>query len=471
MSFTSSLSDLVTANRNGLLGSAKGRWTRVPLGSVAEVQNGYPFPSSGFSTTVGMPLIRIRDISSDATEVYFRGAYDEAFVVEPGDLLVGMDGDFNARLWRGPRGLLNQRVCRILPDQRVVDQRFLAYVLPGYLSAINAETSSVTVKHLSSKTVKEIPLPLPSLAEQRRLVAALDEHLSGLSAAIASLSRAQRNIARYTAAVRSDAVTGNLGRSCDERRLPVADLGEEYPLPHGWEWATIADVCEKIDNGNTPPAEKMYSGQGEIPFVKVYNLTKTGRLDFSVRPTFIDRSTHEGPLRRSRLLPGDVLMNIVGPPLGKVSIVPDTHAEWNTNQAVVAFRVAPRLSSRYLAVALMAEPVIKRLTSKARATAGQHNISLTMCRSLRMPLPPLAEQLRIVDEVDRRMALTDRLSAQLATQLARAERLGRSVLRHAIEGELVSCGSDTELAASLLKAAEGVQPIPVARFCSSPQRR
>src|SRR5262245_41544663 len=106
------------------------------------------------------------------------------------------------------------------------------------------------------------------------------------------------------------------------------------PLPSQWKWSIAADCCAVVASGGTPPAHLMYFDKGEVPFIKVYNLTFCGILDFKIKPTFIDRSTHCGRLSRSRVLPGDVLINIVGPPLGKVAIVSNEYPEWNINQAI-----------------------------------------------------------------------------------------------------------------------------------------
>ena len=108
----------------------------------------------------------------------------------------------------------------------------------------------------------------------------------------------------------------------------VAGLGA---LPEGWVYATAEQMCDPIVSGSTPAPAAMFSGEGEIPFLKVYNLTFDGTLDLTVKPTFVKRETHDGMLARSRSYPGDVLM-IVGPPLGKISIVSDLHPEWNINR-------------------------------------------------------------------------------------------------------------------------------------------
>jgi type I restriction enzyme S subunit len=131
----------------------------------------------------------------------------------------------------------------------------------------------------------------------------------------------------------------------------------------------------------------MYPGRGDIPFLKVYNLTRDGVVDFSVRPTFIDRSTHERMLGRSRVGPGDVLTDIVGPPLGNAAVMPDSWPEWNINQAIVSFRAGPDIHRDWLALVLRSPFILSLLQKIARATAGQYGISLSTCRELPFPVP------------------------------------------------------------------------------------
>lgn len=89
------------------------RWRAARLKDVTELTNGFPFNSERFSDTVGMRLVRIRDLSGAPTETRFDGEIPLTAVVEDGDLLVGMDGDFNAVEWIGGRAALNQRLCRL----------------------------------------------------------------------------------------------------------------------------------------------------------------------------------------------------------------------------------------------------------------------------------------------------------------------------------------------------------------------
>lgn len=164
-------------------------WQRVLLTDISTIQNGFPFPSDKFTKGVGMPLIRIRDIGNPYTQDYFNGEFDDEYIVNKGDVLIGMDGDFKLSRWNGNQGLLNQRVCRIILQSSYYSEQFLILVLPSFLDAIHSKTSSVTVKHLSSRTIQEIPLPLPPLAEQQRIVAKIEELFGGLESTLEGINK------------------------------------------------------------------------------------------------------------------------------------------------------------------------------------------------------------------------------------------------------------------------------------------
>ena len=160
MAFTRSIDELIKNDKTGLLGKHPS-WKRVKLSLIASILNGAPFESSKFSPSEGTPLIRIRDLLTGSTETFYTGEYQDTYLINKGDLLIGMDGDFNSCLWNGATGLLNQRVCKVTIETELYDKTFVNLLLPGYLTSINEHTSSVTVKHLSSKTIGDIDLPLP----------------------------------------------------------------------------------------------------------------------------------------------------------------------------------------------------------------------------------------------------------------------------------------------------------------------
>ena len=160
-------------------------WINKKLWEVARVQNGYAFDSKQFNERGnGTPLIRIRDIKRNQTQTYTTEKCSEEFHIENGDLLIGMDGDFNVCSWEGGHAYLNQRVCHVVPSDKILS-RFLYYLLPFPLKIINDKTTFATVKHLSSKQVGNIVMPVPEIDEQKRIVERLDAafaHIDDLKA-------------------------------------------------------------------------------------------------------------------------------------------------------------------------------------------------------------------------------------------------------------------------------------------------
>ena len=151
-------------------------WTWVPLADVAWPQAGFAFKSDQFNEVGhGTPLIRIRDIANSTTQAHFDGEFREEFLVDTGDYLVGMDGNFNVRQWTGPRALLNQRVTRLVFFGSEVGARFIAVALQQRLDELHGSKAYTTVQHLSGKQIAQSPIPLPPAPEQHRIVARMDE--------------------------------------------------------------------------------------------------------------------------------------------------------------------------------------------------------------------------------------------------------------------------------------------------------
>lgn len=360
---------------------------------------------------------------------------------------------------------------RIHPE---IDKKWVLYALSAPQTRQRAESRirGVGRPRLGLGEIRKLPIPLPPLSEQRRIAATLEDHLSRLEAGGSLIKSLITRSIRLRKATLKSAVRGTNGNrerdfedavTSAQNIRPSArfDHRELHPLPKGWTWVAAEEVCTTIACGGTPRAELMHSQYGDVPFLKVYNLTQHGYIDFTVRPTFIDRETHDGQLRRSKVFPGDVLTNIVGPPLGKTVVVPDSYPEWNINQAIVVFRAGARLSPNWLALVLQAPSVLRRLQSTARATAGQFNIALSTCRSLPIPLPPAAEQDQITETVRQTLYAVTGAEQGINFCRAREGHLRRGLLAEAYAGRLVPQDPRDEPASVLvdrISAQRAAQP-------------
>lgn len=494
MAFTMTVAELIDADASGLLGK-HATWERVRLAEVATILNGAPFDSALFSTTEGMPLVRIRDVTTGQTSTYYIGPYENEYLVQQGELLVGMDGDFNSGFWGSKTALLNQRVCKISPVESFYDKRLLAFTLPGYLAAINANTPSVTVKHLSSKTIGEIGLPLPPRAEQTRIVAKLEELFSDLDAGVAELKSAQKKLAQYRQSLLKAAVEGaltaewranntpaetgvqllerilqerharwevkQLAKFSEQGKTPPKDWQKKYPepvqpettnlpeLPDGWIWASL-DMLGEIASGVAKGTKRDGSVPvREVPYLRVANVQR-GYLDLTEVKTImaVERDIEELTLRN-----GDVLFNEGGDrdKLGRGWVWRDEVKECIHQNHV--FRMRPYLSE------LQPELISHRgntfgklwFQNAGKQTTNLASINMTMLRVFPVPVAPADEQLEMLEQIRTQL---DKLNQQeqatdLALKQAAAQR--QNILRTAFTGQLVPQDPTNESASVLME--------------------
>lgn len=164
------------------LGSIPEGWAVIPLFEVADVGFGFSFKSNRFAGTGAFPVIRIRDVPAGATNTFSDEDPGERYRVEDGDVLIGMDGDFHLRQWRGGEAWLNQRVARLRP-RRGLAALHLMLALQRPIREWNEAISGTTVAHLGKRHLEQIHLIRPHddvLAQSTPLFDDLSRHMCAL---------------------------------------------------------------------------------------------------------------------------------------------------------------------------------------------------------------------------------------------------------------------------------------------------
>jgi type I restriction enzyme, S subunit len=432
MSFSASIVELVEGSASGLVGIAPW-WKRVALGDVASILNGYPWKSVYFNDHSGTPLIRIRDVTSGRTETRFRGHVEDGYWIENGDLLVGMDGDFSTRVWNGGRALLNQRVCRISTEQGFYLKGFLAKVLPGYLQLINQETHSVTVKHLSSNTLAELPLPLPPLSEQKRIVAKIDSLSAESGRARNHLDHLPRLVEKYKQAVLAAAFRGELTREWRKGASTGA-----------WVSSTIGEVAT-IASGQTPKGiETVLTADGEVPWFKVSSMNEPGNLD-GLRSSQFRLSRQQAHRLGLRLVsPGSITFPKRGGAIAtnkKRRVLVEGALDLNL-MVLTARAVTPNFLWWWMQELDLAS--ISNGSNVPQINNGD-------IAPLKIEVPPPAEQDEISRKVAEAFAWIDRLASEARNARTLVDHLDQAVLAKAFRGELVPQDSSDEHASVLLE--------------------
>lgn len=138
-------------------------WNCRYLTEIADIHFGFPFNSRLFNERKkGTPIIRIRDLSKNYSDTYTDEKCDDEFLVKPGELLVGMDGEFRPYIWKGIPSLLNQRICRIVGKKSIYSTHFLRFLLKEPLEIIEESVAGTTVKHLLKTNIDALKIVVPT---------------------------------------------------------------------------------------------------------------------------------------------------------------------------------------------------------------------------------------------------------------------------------------------------------------------
>lgn len=386
-------------------------WASKGLQEILSIQNGYAFDSKLFGA-VGFPLIRIRDLKGGiTTETNFSGAYDEKYVVQAGDFLIGMDGEFGCYEWKGEPALLNQRVCRLTGFHHELEPRFLFYGINAHLKAIEEVTGFTTVKHLSSKQVLDIQMLMPPRVEQRRIVAILDEAFAGIATAKANAEKNLQNARE---------LFGCLSAAVLDQLAPISRI------------ASLEDVAEpgcSLSYGIVQPGDEVAGG---LPIVRPVDLndglvTLDGlkRIDPALARSY-ERTTLKG---------NDILLCVRGT-TGALALADSELAGANVTRGIVPIRFDEAQLSQDFGYWLMrSEPVQMQIKAKTYGTALTQ-INIRDLRQLTLPVPPKHEQEVASKRFHELSVATDQLVDTYQRKLAAQDGLKKSLLHQAFNGKL-----------------------------------
>ncbi len=391
----------------------KSSWRNSRLGDLIQVQNGYAFDSKAFSPEGALPLIRIRDLKKGTeTQTRYTGEYDERYVVQSGDLLIGMDGEFGCYEWKGPDALLNQRVCRLQGFSGSIEPRFLFFGVNSHLKEIEEVTGFTTVKHLSSKQILSIDFPIPPIDEQKRIVAILDE-------AFAAIDKAKQNAEK------------NLQNA---RELFESYLQKVFSNNKEDSSTTLlGDLCSLITDGkhgdciNEPGSGYYFLSAKDV---------RSGTLNYEGARQ-ITKADFEETHRRTALKPGDICMVNTGATIGRLALAPnDPRTERTTFQKSVAVikPIASSLDNSYCSYLLRAD--LKRLVRVSSGAAVKNLLIGDMKKHVVHVPTSLGEQRSIVGKLDNLSFEIENLEVIYSDKVSSLQSLKKSILQKAFNGEL-----------------------------------
>lgn len=289
------------------------------------------------------------------------------------------------------------------------DLRFFKYLLDHL--QLGRMDRSTAVPGLSRDDYNSKEVSIPDIGEQRAIVAEIEKQFTRLEAGMGALRRAQAHLKRYRAAVLKAACEGQL-----------VSGNSRY-----WKHTTLENVCAKVTDGDHQPPPKVSAG---IPFLTIGNIS-SGRLDFSDT-----RFVPEGYFSRIKAdrVPkiNDVLYSVVGATIG-IPVLVTTDQRFCFQRHIALLRPSAAILPTFLWL-FMASPDTFRSAWAKTTGSAQPTLPLKRLRSLSIALPPLADQTRIVAEVERRLTVLKELDAAVSANLRRAIRLRQALLQEAFNG-------------------------------------
>jgi type I restriction enzyme S subunit len=327
----------------------------------------------------------------------------------------------------------------------------------GFVRAMSDLVQGALYPAVRPKDIRAFELAVPSLEKQRRIVDDIEKQFSRLDEAVANLKRVKANLKRYKAAVLKAAVEGRLvpteaalarreGRGYESAAKLLRRIDESHrlqgrakgqsegdaepdraPLPAGWAWANIAQVGQVISGLTKNP--KRIALASKLPYLRVANVYANELRLHEIEHIGVGPSELEKLLLRK----GDLLIvegNGSPSQLGRVamwdgSIDPCVH-----QNHIIKLRLQ-LVNPRWVLNWLLSPGGRSEIEQVGSSTSGLHTLSTGKVAQLPVPLPPLAEQDRIISEIDRCLSIVRGVEAEIDSNLKRAQTLRQATLSRA----------------------------------------
>ena len=412
-------------------------WMWVRLGNIINLLSGQDMKPSEYNDKQrGIPYITGASNIINAGIIINRWTENARAVAHRGDLLLTCKGTVGKMIVLHEAQVhIARQIMAITPYFTDVD--FIRFFVERQINNLKSQAKSM-IPGIERKNVMDLALPLPPLAEQHRIVAKIEELLPLVDRYEQAWTKLEDFNRRFPEdlkkSILQQAIQGKLveqrpeegtaqelyeqiqaekrrlvkeGKIKKEKPLPeITDEEKPFDVPEGWRWVRLGTLTETITSGSRDWA-KYYSKTGDI-FLRMGNLSKNSfdlRLDKIQRVT-VPKST-EG--KRTSLQAGDLLFSITGD-VGMLGLIPPNFGVAYINQHTAMLRFMEKERNRYIPYLLLTDYAQKFYNGNQHGI--KNSFRLDSIAWLPVPLPPLAEQKRIVERVEELLAMCERLKKE-----------------------------------------------------------
>ena len=389
------------------IGDVPKHWEILRGKYVLKILSGFPFDSQKFEfedNGVYMPLIRIRDINGSSTEVYYSGSYPIESVVKTGEVLIGMDGDFNISKWKGTNALLNQRVCKLREDSSM-NTHYAFYMLSSPLKAINSVTYATTVKHLSVYDIYNAFIPVPPMSEQAAISTYLDTHCAKIDNLISIQQKRIALLQELKQSVITHAVTKGLNPNVKMKQSGVEWIGA---VPKHWELVRTRYLCN------------LCTGSKDT-----INRVDDGKYPFYVRSPKVERIDTYSFDGEAILMAGD------GVGAGKVFHY--AVGKFDYHQRVYNFHNFKHVLGKFFYNYISNN--FKYIIEEGGAKNTVDSVRLYMIQNFMTTVPPLEEQMEICNYIEQKEKVFDTSISNAQHQIELLQEYKQSLITEVVTGK------------------------------------
>ena len=339
-------------------------WKTVRLGDVATYINGYAFKPSDWGTT-GLPIIRIQNLTGNDYETnFFNGEIHPKYTVKDGDVLISWSASLGVYEWNKGKALLNQHIFKVVFDKIEVDKKYFIFTVSHLLNEMAKHTHGSTMRHITKPDFDNMPFPLPSIKEQKKISELLEKCTS-------IIATNKQMLEKYDMLIKS-------------RFIEM--FGDPVQNPMGWEVKKLGDICTKISDG--VHAKPEYTATGK-PFISVVNIN-SGKLLFD-DCKYVSEEAYEKMIKSTHPEKGDILYTKVGATYGIPALV-DTDRAFCLYVSVALLKPKSEIVNSQFLTTSMAQPYIKNQADKRIKGIGVPDLHLNQIREFEVLVPPLELQ-------------------------------------------------------------------------------
>lgn len=408
-------------------------WQIKKLGEVCKLKNGFAFKSDNYLDN-GIPVIRISDIKDGLivprNTVYISedSVYDN-YIINENEIIVAMSGATTGKfgIYKSKeKAYQNQRVGKFdIIDKKQLDNNFLLHQLHSLKRQIEKDAYGGAQPNISSKKIEEMEIVLPPLETQHAIVSKIEELFSELDKGIAELKTAQQQLKTYRQSVLKSAFEGKL----------TNENVKDGELPDGWKVVQIKDVASTYGGYAFKSGE--FKSQGKYQVLRMGNV-RPGIVRYEESPVFLS-DVEESILNKSLLKIDDVIITQTGTrkkrDYGFTTLISKNNLL--LNQRIAAIRFNEHYSPKFFLYYSWTDTFKDQFFANETGNVGQGNVGMKAVTETLIPFPVIKEQHRIVQEIESRLSVADKMEQSIQESLQKAEALRQSILKKAFCGELV----------------------------------